>query len=249
MNVMVLRFDAPLMSFGSVIVDHINRTDQFPYRAMLVGLMANAMGLSRRDADAHESLQSRLTYAARQDRSGIVLMDFHTVDFSPAGSMSSDRGWTAEGKLEERKGGDASEGTHIRHRYYLADAIVTAACSVAGPDDDLGFSAVVSALRSPARPLFLGRKCCIPSTPVLMGTTEAASPREALLGVARVETRGNDGPLNAVWPQADDPDTAHPLWPRVEDREWDSAIHVGRRMYVRGQMDPPSGLDGGEERP
>jgi CRISPR-associated Cas5-like protein len=41
MDLVLLRFDAPLMSFGAVVVDQHNRTDPLPYRAMLAGLVAN----------------------------------------------------------------------------------------------------------------------------------------------------------------------------------------------------------------
>lgn len=246
MDVVFLRFDAPLMSFGSVVVDQINRTDLYPYRAMLVGLLANALGLTRNEIDRHESIQRRLHYGARRDRSGTTIVDYQTVDFDREGPMASTLGWTAEGVLEERAGGGASEGTHIRYRHYVADAIVTVAVSLSAggtPDAD----AVVHALRKPARPLFLGRKCCIPSAPVLLGTGTAGSLREALSDLPRIERRGDDGPLPAIWPRVADDDSAHAVWPRVEDRDWTNSIHVGRRLYVEGRVDPPAAGNDAQE--
>jgi CRISPR system Cascade subunit CasD len=239
MDVVFLRFDAPLMSFGSVVVDQFNKTDLYPYRAMLVGLIANALGLTRAEAQAHESIQHRLRYAARLDRKGTVLVDYQTVDFGPSGSMSSERGWTAEGVLEERKGGEASEGTHIRFRHYVADAVVTVAFSLVAADDGPSLPAVADALQRPARPLFLGRKCCIPSSPLLLESGTAPSLRAALEDLPRIGQRGDSGRLAALWLRKDDDDPGRPLWPRVEDRDWVNAIHVGRQMYVEGQVDPP----------
>ncbi len=238
MEIAFLRFDAPLMSFGSVAVDQANKTDLYPYRAMLVGLLANALGHTRDEVEKHEALQSGLRYAARRDRSGTTLVDFQTVDFRSDGPMASELGWTAEGELEERAGGAASEGTHIRYRHYVADSIVTVAFALSG-EKGLQTDQVVDALRRPARPLFLGRKCCIPSAPVFLELGAAGSLREALSDLPRVDRRGEDGALPAIWPASEEADPDRPLWPRVEDRDWRNAIHVGRRMYVEGHVDPP----------
>jgi CRISPR system Cascade subunit CasD len=240
MLALLLRFDAPLMSFGSVLVDQFNKTDLYPYRAMLVGLIANALGLTREQVASHESIQRRLRYAARRDRTGTVIVDYQTVDFDPAGPMASNLGWTMEGALEERKGGEASDGTHIRYRHYVADAIVSVACSLERADDgEADVDNVIAALRRPARPLFLGRKCCLPSTPVFLGTVETVNLRAALTDLPRVAGRGDEGLLPAIW-QRSEADNDRPLWPRVEDRDWNNDIHVGRRMYVEGQIDPPN---------
>ncbi len=248
MRVVLLRFDAPLMSFGGVQVDEHNPTDPLPYRAMLTGLVANALGMTRDEEEASAALQRRMRYAARRDRKGSVLVDYQTIDFDPDGPMGAARGWTSRGVLEERGGGPkASEGTHIRHRHYVADAIVTVAMSFESPEGDPTLSAASEALRAPARPLFFGRKCCVPSTPVWLGEMEAESLRDALGKVPRVrglrledDPRGDPGPLQAVWPQSEGGESAATRsWPRVEDRDAVNAIHVGRRMYVEGLVDPP----------
>ncbi|MBI4705395.1 MAG: type I-E CRISPR-associated protein Cas5/CasD [Deltaproteobacteria bacterium] len=247
MDVVLLRFDAPLMSFGGVLVDQHNKTDAFPYRAMLTGLIANALGLLRADASLHEAIQARLRYAARRDRAGSVLVDYQTVDFDPAGSMGSDLAWTTCAVIEERKGGDAAAGTHIRYRHYLADAIITVAFTLDPPGTAPTLRAVSDALQRPARPLFLGRKCCIPSGPIWLGESEAASLRGAIETAPRTgavgkhgKPRSDCGPLAAVWPRADGGEEARSrLWPRVEDRDWENAIHVGRRVYIEGLVDPP----------
>jgi CRISPR system Cascade subunit CasD len=240
MRSVLLRFDAPLMSFGSVLVDQYNRTDLFPYRAMLVGLLANALGLTRDEVDAHESLQRRLRYAARCDRAGTLLDDYQTVDFDPTGPMGSRLGWTTEGILEERKGGTASEGTHIRYRQYVADAVLTVAFALTSESAaEIDLDEVIAALARPVRPLFLGRKCCIPSAPIYLGTVDTPSLRAALENCERIGARGDDGQLAAIWQQTDEDDDPLAVWPRVEDRDWANEIHIGRRIYIRGNVNPP----------
>lgn len=238
MDVGLFRFDAPLMSFGSVVVDQFNKTDLYPYRAMLVGLIANALGWTRREANRHARLQQHLRYAARRDRTGTVVVDFHTVDFSERGSVASGMGWTFEGVLEERKGGDASEGTHIRYRHYVADTIVTVACCLDDEAAGVRLSEIGEAMQRPARPLFLGRKCCLPASPVWLRHTQSGSLREALEAEARLSERGDAGPLPAIWPRSEEPDEGAVLWPRVEDRDWSNSVHVGRSLYVERTVNP-----------
>jgi CRISPR system Cascade subunit CasD len=251
MDILLLRFDATLMSFGSVVVDQQNKTDPYPYRSMLTGLVANALGLNRRDKSALAALQSRLRYAARRDRQGAAIVDYQTVDFDSNGPMASELGWTTRGELEERGGGDASEGTHIRFRHYLADAIITVAITLEPPEPHPRLDAVSAAVRSPARPLFLGRKCCLPSGPVWFGEFAAPSLRRALEEVPRVGAlrrggtpRGDADKLHAIWPESEGGDECQTRrFPRVEDRDAMNAVHVGRRIYVEGLVDPPVPLD------
>lgn len=240
MRAILLRFDAPLMSFGSVVIDQHNKTDALPYRAMLTGLIANAMGLSRHDEATLASLQSRIRYAARRDRRGSTIVDFQTVDFSQS-YMASNLGWTTRGRLEERKGGGASDGTHIRYRHYLADAIVTVALTLDPAEEEPSLSTISEALTFPARPLFLGRKTCVPSGPVFLGEVEATSLRQALEEAPR-SARADAGKLQAVWHESEGRggEDESRLFPRVEDRDMANAIHVGRRIYVEGRVDPPA---------
>ncbi len=53
--------------------------------------------------------------------------------------------------------------------------------------------------------------------------------------------RADQGPLDAIWLQADGGDEDRTrLWARVEDRDPSNDIHVGRRFYVQGNVDPPA---------
>jgi CRISPR system Cascade subunit CasE len=76
---LLLRFDAPLMSFGGTVVDQINPTRAFPGRAMLTGLFGNALGYRHGDADAL-ARSSALRWAAREDRPGRPFIDYQTVN-------------------------------------------------------------------------------------------------------------------------------------------------------------------------
>jgi CRISPR system Cascade subunit CasD len=233
-DALLLRLDAPLISFGGVAIDNIGVTQRFPGRAMLTGLLANALGWAHADADNLQPLQARIRYAARCDRAGRAIVDYQTVDL---GQDFLKEGWTTRGAVEGR-GGDPKnrEGTHIRYRHYLADAVYTLALSLAPVHDSPTLDEVEAALREPARPLFIGRKCCLPSVPLLLGRTSAETLLRALEAQPRAERADATGPLSAWWPADEDTDRPGRLIPITDDRDWTNQIHVGRRWMHEGTI-------------
>lgn len=227
MRLLLLRFDAPLMSFGGVAVDNRGVTRAMPTRSMLTGLLGNALGYHHRDGAKLGALQGRLRYAARCDRQGKLLVDFHTVDLGQRHLQEG--GWTTRGKVEARGGASAAE-THIRYRHYLADAVFTLALGVEG-DEPPGVDDLARALDEPARPLFLGRETCLPSGRILLDVVEAASPLEVLRAWPRLdEKRADEGETATFW-WTDEPGV--PKGDRSvavsDDRDWFNQVHTGRR--------------------
>ncbi|PWR18802.1 type I-E CRISPR-associated protein Cas5/CasD [Zavarzinia compransoris] len=236
---LVLVLDAPLMSFGGAMIDQHGVTRGDPGRSLLTGLIGNALGYEHRDAGRLEALQHRLDHASLHLRDGEALVDFHTVDLGQPFMRS---GWTTRGAPQGREGGSAGSSTHIRNRHYLAGALRLVVLTLGageGPDLD----AVETALREPARPLFLGRKTCLPARPLLAGRVTAADAVAALhrahalaaaLGLA-------DFPAEAEGLAAEWPDDG--LLPRnarqetvVDQRDWRNQFHGGERRVVAGPL-------------
>lgn len=231
MECLLLRFDAPLMSFGEVVVDHINRTWRFPGTSMLAGLLANAFGWDHRDTVRTQALQDRLRFAARWDVEPELLTDYHTVDLGQNFLVGT--GWTTRGRPEERGTGAATRKTHIRLRDYWANGVLTLAVTLEGRDPPT-LDDAEAALRRPTRPLFLGRKPCLPAAPILLGRRDG----ETLRGALRAE------PLASAWPRKA-PDRIQAIWPveegvdydveeRYDVRDWSNNIHRGSRRYAVG---------------
>jgi len=232
---LLLRFEAPLMAFGGVLVDHRGFTGDHPGRSLVAGLLANAMGWDHADQDRIQALQDRLRLASRCDRAGERLVDFHTVDLGQDFLL---QGWTTRGAAEGRSGGSAREGTHIRERHYHADRVQTLAIGLDGsgdPDlDDLD-----RALQAPARPLFLGRKACLPSRPLRLARISAASAIAALQGAPR-HPHADPGLLSAWWPHDEAGPEPSRLEPVYDERDWHNQVHTGRRLIRAGIIDPPA---------
>lgn len=234
-EVLILCFDAPLLSFGGVQVDQRGVTRDFPARSMLTGLLANALGYDHGDFERLQRLQARLSYAARRDRAGTRIVDFQTVDL---GQDFMRGGWTTRGTPESRGGGSAKTGTHIRYRYYLADAVYTIVVSLDPPEEEPSLATVEAALREPERPLFLGRKCCLPAAPLVVERTSAASLSGALRAAPIVEWRADATDAVLAWWPVEDGDLGlgSRRIPVTDERDWANQVHVGRRFMREGRL-------------
>lgn len=232
---LLLRLDAPYMSFGGVRVDHHNITTNYPSRSMLVGLVANALGLDRSQVGALSRLQNRLQFAARQDLPGQMVVDYQTVDL---GQDFLKGGWTTRGVIERRDGGEASKTTHIRYRSYLADALYTVAVRLDDPQETPTLDHIADAIQQPERPLHIGRLANIPSSPIFLGRTEAPSLREALRRTPRAVRRHEKGLVQMLcwWPYHEDKEQQCRLVPVFETRDWENGIHTGQSLLREGML-------------
>ena len=239
-DALLLRFDAPLVSFGGPIVDNHGVIQEHPPLSLLTGMLGNALGYEHCDASRLQQLQSRLRYAVRCDCAGKRIVDFQTADLGQR--FLIDAGWTTGGHREDRAGGTAKEGTHIRYRHYLADSIFTVAVTLVPPETDPTVEEVEQALSRPSRPLFIGRKCCIPSGPLLIRRTLADTLFSAIASEPRLApTRAGLGnePLQAWWPMEEETDAESRLVPVTDERDWANQIHTGRRLVHHGRVSPP----------
>ncbi len=227
---LILRFDAPLTSFGGVAVDNYGPIDPFPSASLLTGLLGNALGMDRSDGRRLQALQDRLVYAARIDQPGHMIMDFQT-----AALARDDKGWTTHGVPEGRSGGAGTyKGKHIRYRDYWADRIVTVALRLAPPNSAPSLGEVADALQAPIRPLFIGRKPCLPSTQLLVETVEAKS---ALSALEKTAVTGDAATFEAFW--SEDDSEVLGQWLSFETtgrRNWISGVHGGSERWRRGTI-------------
>lgn len=163
---LLLRFDGPLQSW-SVAAFADRPTLPFPTKSGIIGMLASAYG--RRREERIDDLVG-LSTAVRADEAGRALTDFQMV--------GSD-GWrSADGRLHTESG-------KIRRKGFLSDAVFTAALT--GADEVIERSA--AAIARPARPLFLGRRCCPPAAPLLIGV----SGLPALSALAAAPYQGHRG--------------------------------------------------------
>lgn len=222
MEVLILRLEAPLMSFGDVAVDEIRPTARLPARSLLTGLLGNALGLEHTDVEQLDRLQDRLRFAARLDREGSLLRDFQTAEL-----CQNDRAWTTRGRAAKRDGGDKTyEGPALRDRRYRADAVVTVALALDPPDEPPSLATIAAALRRPERPLFIGRKGCPPSRQLLEDSLQAESLVTALDKAALLRPDTNRRHEIETEDTSQEPASDH-LKTMADRRDWQLGLHMG----------------------
>lgn len=155
-NTVFLRLEGVLQAWGDTSKFVIRRTMDAPTKSGVLGLLCSAMGLSRHAARERLPKLNRLAMGVRIDRHGTRWWDYHTVG---AGIGVT----TAGGGLKI-----GTEGTVVTRREYLADASFLVALQ---GDAELVYD-IATVIRLPKRPVFLGRRSCLPSLPVF------AAPRE-----------------------------------------------------------------------
>lgn len=149
---LILRLEGVLQAWGENSKWDYRDSASMPTRSGIVGLLACALGYERGDERISE-LAGALNIAVRADRQGSRFVDFQTVQGEPLLS--------ALGKPRKEKG--ESGNTIISRREYLQDASFTVFIECG---DEL-CSTLAGALEAPRWCLYLGRKNCVPSRPVL----------------------------------------------------------------------------------
>ena len=220
---LVLRLETPLMAFGGVVVDQVGPTREYPALSMLTGLLANALGWDWNDRAAHGRLQDRLLFGAATLREGDSVTDTQNVRM-----RGDDRSWTTRGAPEGRTGA-SYDAPHRRRRDFLADAALRVVLRLRPQDEDPTLDDLAMVLDRPARPLFIGRKPCLPTAPVRSGFVEAATVHDALLALAL------EAGTRAAWPEHEGPAGDRTL-DLPDRRNWDSGLHGGTRRVHEGRL-------------
>jgi CRISPR system Cascade subunit CasD len=173
---LALSLEGPLQSWGFDSQYNRRNTGLMPTKSAIAGMCCAALGNERggekEAAFLAEFDDLRMTAIAiprngsRRPLAVGRLQDYHTVQNTK----------TAEGKTKD---------CHITHRQYLTDASFGV---VLGGDADL-LGEIASALVDPKWGIWLGRKTCIPSAPVLAGLRDTREEALQLLtGEASIES-------------------------------------------------------------
>ena len=224
---LIMTLEAPLMSFGGETIDNLGVIRPFPAASMLAGLLANALGWRRVERQRHQDLQDRITFAARIDREphgGLRMTDFQTAAIN-----NTEQGWTTRGRPEGRGGGTYQN--HLRYRDYHADMSVTIALRLDPADGDPTLGNLAEALEEPARPLFIGRKPCLPSRRLFGGFSEGETALAALLAVPLAQESQPGPTIRVQWPEGEGADAMERSQALMitDERNWVSGLHGGGR--------------------
>jgi len=230
---LLLRLQAPLIAFGGETIDNLGVIRDFPALSMVTGLFANALGWRREDYTLHNRLQHRLLLGARLNTPIQRLTDFQTAQLG-----KDDKGWTTWGIPEERRGGAGTyAGPHLRYRDYHASLDVLLAVRLEATADAPTLDDLAVALDHPARPLFIGRKSCLPSSRIFAGWQEADNVLQALQ-LAHLPASDSAQALRMQWPDGEGNLAGDRLLDLCDERNWTSGVHGGWRPVREGSFTP-----------
>jgi CRISPR system Cascade subunit CasD len=157
---LALRLEGPLQSWGFDSQYNRRNTGLMPTKSAIAGMCCAALGLPRGSDKEQKFLASfgtvRMT-AIAIPRTGFKkelpvgrLQDYHTVQNT------------------RRASGSINDDCVLTHRQYLTDAVF----GVLLKGEEALLNEIVTALADPVWGIWLGRKTCIPSAPVLAGLKE-----------------------------------------------------------------------------
>lgn len=140
---LLLRLSAPLQSWGSESVYDNRETDYMPTKSGVIGMLAAALG--RKRDDALEDL-AKLEFGVRIDKQGTRLNDFQITEMGE--------------KLN----------ANLSNKVYLSDAIFLVGLSC----ENVEFlKDLENALKHPRFAVFLGRRSCPPTQPLVLGIRDS----------------------------------------------------------------------------
>jgi CRISPR system Cascade subunit CasD len=232
---LLMRLASPLIAFGGETIDNQGVIRDFPSLSMLTGLIANALGWDRGEDAPHNRLQQRLCIGTLLQHNGTLRAPTRLVDFQTAELGAGDKGWTTWGVPEERRGGAGSYvGPHLRYRHYHTDLVAWVAVHLKPADETPTLDDIAAALDRPARPLFIGRKPCLPVGRLVAGWQEAEHVLGALQALARHLPARHAGAWRAQWPEGQGSLPADRRHDLCDERNWTSGVHGGWRPVREG---------------
>ncbi|HKM32460.1 MAG TPA: type I-E CRISPR-associated protein Cas5/CasD [Oscillospiraceae bacterium] len=160
MSTLLLRLAAPLQSWGDESKFEARKTRREPTKSGIIGILAAALGRKRNESVEDLCL---LRFGVRVDREGKLAYDFHTAKPPKA------------------------KDPYITTRYYLEDAVFLV--GLESEDTEL-LRTLQDALKHPRFPLFLGRRSCPPTLPLVWGGIRSESLIKALRSEPPIVSKG-----------------------------------------------------------
>ncbi len=169
---LVFRLYGPMASWGQAAVGGDRPTGLLPSRSAVIGLLAAALGIKRDEEEALQQLQGGIQLAVKQCTPSSLMRDYHTTQV-PSHKKGVGH-YSRKSELNEK-----GLNTVLSSRDYRCDGLWIVAISLVDTTPLL-LSRLRDALLKPTFMLYLGRKSCPLSVPVLPRIVTVDKIKEAL---------------------------------------------------------------------
>jgi CRISPR system Cascade subunit CasD len=173
-----------MQSWGTSSRFQRRMTGAHPSKSAIVGIIAAAMGIDREDSARLSELSSlrMTTFLLPRSNQTLRLLDYHTV----GGGFDKK---THPLNIPRKASGSASDNAVVTTREYLTESRFGVLLEGGG----VLIAEVETALKDPCRGIWLGRKCCIPATPVCAGVFDSRTTAfESLLERASIDPSNSE---------------------------------------------------------
>lgn len=185
MKYLSLWFESPLQSWGADSKFSLRTSFTFPTKSGIAGIILAAMGKGGEEKEFLESFsqwqETAFSFGAeesKKDSESLLLTDFHMIG---SGYNSKDT-WQnmmipkkRDGSVPASADGNTG-GVKLTYRQFLQNAFFGVIMEI--PISFYDIEMVAAALQNPVWPLYLGRKCCVPSYPIFQGVFESNKEAE-----------------------------------------------------------------------
>ena len=241
-NYLLFQLYGQMAACGGTAVGEERPTTKTPGKSSLAGLLGAALGIRREEHDRLAPLWEHYYMAVREDREGLLLIDYHTVQ-DPNLSARERLPFTRREALAHSK-----VNTVVTLREYLMEGawMVCWWPSVAAPAYEL--EELAEALRRPKLTPYLGRKSCSLALPMAPHVVESSDWYAALSQAPSVDPGQFLPGRMPGEPEQRDPsrlDSPRYRWdaaageappelgPVVEESKLDLPVHRGRWQFTR----------------
>ena len=173
---LLLWLESPLQSWGFDSKFGRRDTLDFPTKSGVLGILLCALGKSGEQSELlarfADLKQTVISFRDNEKNKPTLLHDFQMI-----GSGYDEKDSWEKNHIPKKSDGSPAVGggTKMTHRYYLQDAVFAVLLEV--PSDIAEECA--DALKNPVWPIYLGRRCCVPSDFIFQGIFDDESSAES----------------------------------------------------------------------
>lgn len=175
-SVLLLQLVSDIQAWGLDSKFDFRGTNRFPTKSAIIGLISAALGIDKYSSSAHNSTPSITEQLSNLSTTVSIyindftlgadrMIDLHTVGANFNKDIPEQRGRIPVTAKE----GKSKENAVVTHREYLLNHLF--GVFIMGQKDLL--KKIENALINPKWGVWLGRKCCIPTAPILLGIFES----------------------------------------------------------------------------